>query len=68
MVDELHKIKNPTLLINGEYDEAQDSCVAPFFREIPKVKWVTMADASHCSNLEHPEKYMKIVSDFLIQP
>jgi len=65
VVDEVHKIQVPTLLINGEFDEAQNVCVAPFFRNIPKVKWITISDASHCSNLEQPEKYMQIVADFL---
>lgn len=65
VVDEVHKIKVPTLLINGEYDEAQDSTVAPFFRNIPKAKWITMANASHMSHVEEPEKYLRIVSDFL---
>lgn len=65
VVDEVHKIKVPTLLINGEHDEAQDVCVVPYFRGIPKVKWVTIADASHMSHVEQRGKYMKLVSDFL---
>jgi pimeloyl-ACP methyl ester carboxylesterase len=65
VVDEVHKIKIPTLLINGEHDEAQDVCVAPFFRGIPKVKWVTISEASHMSHVEQREKYMQIVADFL---
>lgn len=40
IIDELHKINATTLLINGRYDEAQDSAVEPFFQHIPKVKWV----------------------------
>lgn len=55
----------PTLLLNGEHDEAQNVCVAPFFKNIPKVKWITMDGASHMSHVEQPEKYMQIVADFL---
>ncbi|KAJ7437365.1 hypothetical protein B0H11DRAFT_2362011 [Mycena galericulata] len=40
VVDDLHKITAPTLLINGRYDDAQDVAVAPFFEKMPKIKWV----------------------------
>lgn len=66
MVGEGHKIKVPTLLINSRYDEAQDSCVAPFFNEIPKVKWVQFAESSHTPHVEEKDRYMKVVSDFLL--
>jgi L-proline amide hydrolase len=65
VVEEVHKIKIPVLLINGEHDEAQSVCVAPFFRGIPKVKWVTISDASHMSHVEKRDEYMQIVADFL---
>ena len=65
VIDECHKITVPTLLINGEHDEAQDVCTAPFFRGIPKCKWVTVQGASHMPNAEFPEKYGEIVTDFL---
>ncbi|KIW93026.1 uncharacterized protein Z519_06875 [Cladophialophora bantiana CBS 173.52] len=64
VVEDVHKITVPTLLLNGEWDEARDSCVYPFF-QIPKVKWYTIPGASHCSNLEVPEKYMEVVVEFL---
>ncbi|OBZ76116.1 L-amino acid amidase [Grifola frondosa] len=38
ILDEIHKINVPTLLLNGAYDEAQDSTVVPFFKSIPQVK------------------------------
>ncbi|PWY92272.1 proline-specific peptidase [Aspergillus heteromorphus CBS 117.55] len=65
VLDTLHKIKVPTLLINGKYDEAQDSAVEPFFHGIDKVKWVTFSESSHCPQLEEREKYLQIVGDFL---
>lgn len=55
----------PTLLINGEYDEATDEVMRPFFTNIEKVKWVTMSGVAHCSYLEEPEKHIAIVADFL---
>ena len=65
VVDDCKKITVPTLLINGEHDEAQDICVAPFFRGIPKCKWITVQGAAHMPNAEFPEKYAEVVTDFL---
>ncbi|KAI6001063.1 proline-specific peptidase [Pisolithus orientalis] len=67
IIDELHKINATTLLINGRYDEAQDSAVEPFFQHIPKVKWVQFAESSHCPNLEEPERFMEVVGKFLLR-
>ncbi|KAI1624324.1 proline-specific peptidase [Exophiala viscosa] len=65
IVDDIHKISAPTLVLNGEFDEARDSCVYPFFEQIPKVKWYTFSGASHCSNVEVPERYCAVVGEFL---
>ncbi|KAL8783055.1 MAG: hypothetical protein Q9213_004902 [Squamulea squamosa] len=62
---DLHKIKVPTLLINGRYDEAQDEVVEPFFQEIEKVKWYRFAESSHTPQLEEREEFMKVVARFL---
>ena len=63
--DDAHKIIARTLLINGRYDEAQDSTVEPFFREIAKVKWVTFAESSHVPQWEERERFMEVVGNFL---
>ncbi|KAJ7622508.1 proline iminopeptidase [Roridomyces roridus] len=66
MLSSLHKIIVPTLLLNGRYDEAQDSCVRPFFEGIQgKVRWVTFAESSHMSHWEERERCMDVVSGFL---
>lgn len=62
---QLHKIKVPTLIINGEYDEATDEVQRPFFTNIEKVKWVVQNDVGHIGYLEQPDKYVSILSDFL---
>ncbi|PPQ86687.1 hypothetical protein CVT25_006762 [Psilocybe cyanescens] len=43
VLNEIHKINVPTLLTNGHYDEVTDVLVAPYFKAIPKVKWVVFA-------------------------
>ena len=65
VVDRLHAITCPTLIINGVDDEAQDECVAPFFEGIPKAKWVQLAKSSHMPFYEEPERYFEVISKFL---
>ncbi|KAH8805484.1 Alpha/Beta hydrolase protein [Xylogone sp. PMI_703] len=66
IVGQLHKIQIPTLVINGEYDESADSVNIPFFNEIPKVRWVTIPNASHTSWLEDPDRYFALLANFLL--
>lgn len=47
-------------------DTLSQSCVYPYFSNIPKVKWYTFSGASHCTNLEIPDKYLEVVSEFLL--
>ncbi|KAI0646400.1 proline-specific peptidase [Trametes meyenii] len=65
IVDRLHLVKVPTLVINGRKDIAQDFVVAPFSERIPKVKWVTFENSSHTPFLEERERYIQLVGDFL---
>ncbi|OJT06636.1 L-amino acid amidase [Trametes pubescens] len=67
VADDIHLINVPTLLLNGHYDEAQDSVQVGFFRDIEKVKWFTFAESSHMPMWEEREKYMRVVGDFLTQ-
>lgn len=64
-LDKIHTINCPTLLTNGVDDDAQDVCVGPFFRKIPKVRWVTFAESSHMAYFEEPDRYFDIVGKFL---
>jgi len=41
VIDDLHKINVPTLIVNGRYDEAHDIAVRPFFKYIPRVNLQT---------------------------
>ncbi|EIN10808.1 proline iminopeptidase [Punctularia strigosozonata HHB-11173 SS5] len=65
ILDQIHSISVPTLLINGRYDEATDEVVQPFFDSIPKVKWVTFSESSHMPQWEERERYMEVVASFL---
>ncbi|EIM89385.1 proline-specific peptidase [Stereum hirsutum FP-91666 SS1] len=65
VVDKIHHINYPTLLINGAEDEAQDLVMAPFFEGLAKVKWVRFAESSHMVFWEEKERYLTVLGDFL---
>ena len=65
IIDNLHKIDVPTLLLNGKYDMAQDFVVQPFFDRIKKIKWLTFQNSSHVPMWEEREKFMEVVEHFL---
>jgi len=65
IIEDAHKINVPTLITNGQYDEAQDEVIAPFFKEIPRVKWIRFEKSSHMPHFEERERYMKEMKAFL---
>lgn len=66
IIDRLKDIQVPVLLYNGEYDEAQNVCIEPYFWGLKKVKWVIVQDASHMTHMEKREEVMKLVGNFLM--
>ncbi|KAI6090757.1 Alpha/Beta hydrolase protein [Hypoxylon rubiginosum] len=54
-----------TLLLNGRYDEVSELCVEPWFRSIPRIKWVVFENSSHMAHWEERERYMQLVGRFL---
>ncbi|KAJ6488417.1 proline-specific peptidase [Mycena vulgaris] len=67
MIADAHKIAVPTLLLNGWYDQAQDSVLASFVRQIPRVESVMFEEANHMIHFEERERYMQIVGNFLVR-
>jgi L-proline amide hydrolase len=65
VVDRVKDIEAPTLLISGRYDEATPATVQPFFDQIPNVRWEIFEESSHMPFIEEPEKYLRVVEDFL---
>jgi L-proline amide hydrolase len=65
IVDRLHLIQAPTLLISGKYDEATPACVQPFADRIKNVRWAKFENSSHMPHVEETERYLKVVGDFL---
>ncbi|KAJ7472723.1 proline-specific peptidase [Mycena latifolia] len=65
IIDKLSHIACQSLVINSLNDLAQDTVVAPFFHNIPKAKWVQLRASAHMPLFEEPERYFKVVGDFL---
>lgn len=68
IIDVLHNISCPTLIISGVNDEVTEPTVLPWFTNIPKVKWVELQNSTHLPMYEEPEKYFKVILDFLNIP
>jgi L-proline amide hydrolase len=65
VVDRVHSIVAPTLLISGRFDEATPATVQPFFDAIPDVRWEIFEVSSHMPFIEEREGYLSLVEDFL---
>jgi L-proline amide hydrolase len=65
VVDRLSSIAVPSLVLAGEYDEAQPICWEPFVQNIPTVRHHVFPDASHTPHLECRSDFNRAVADFL---
>jgi L-proline amide hydrolase len=64
IIDRLHRITAPTLVIAGEFDEATPETWQPYVEHIAEAKSYVFGDTSHCTHLEKPEKF-GVVAAFL---
>lgn len=65
VVDRLKNIAVPTLLISGRHDEATIACVAPYFENIPDVRWHIFGNSSHMPHVEVKAECLSLVAAFL---
>ncbi|KAF9802602.1 hypothetical protein IEO21_09875 [Rhodonia placenta] len=65
VIDKLHTVEVPSLILNGRADYMQDFVNAPFFAHIPRVKWITFEKSSHMPFWEERERYMQVIQNFL---
>ncbi|PBK92101.1 alpha/beta-hydrolase [Armillaria gallica] len=56
VIDVLHNVTCPTLLLSAPQDEMWESAVRPFFLNIPQCKWVELQNSSHVPMYEDPDK------------
>lgn len=67
VIDRLHAINVPVLLISGYYDEATRKTVQPYADNIPDVRWRIFEHSSHMPHVEETELCLKVVGDFLAE-
>jgi L-proline amide hydrolase len=65
IVERLHSVTAPTLVVAGEFDEATPATWAPFVEHIADVSSHVFPDASHCSHLEKPAEFRAVIAEFL---
>ncbi|KAI1357799.1 proline-specific peptidase [Xylaria arbuscula] len=53
------------LVLNGRYDEMTNICVKPWFRAIPRVRWVIFEDSSHMAHWEQRDRFIEVCGGFL---
>jgi L-proline amide hydrolase len=67
IIDRVHRINVPTLLISGRYDEATPVVVQPFKDNIKGARWVIFENSSHLPHVEETEACMATVGGFLAE-
>jgi pimeloyl-ACP methyl ester carboxylesterase len=65
IVDRLGEIEVPLLLISGEHDEVRPDVVRVIDERVPHSEWVLFEGCSHTPHLEAPDRFRRVVEDFL---
>lgn len=64
-LEDLPRIKVPTLLTSGEYDEARPSSVRYYTRLIPGAQFKIIPHAAHSTMMDNPKEYIGVLKEFL---
>ncbi|MAF90008.1 MAG: proline iminopeptidase-family hydrolase [Bdellovibrionota bacterium] len=64
-VNQLSKIKVPTLFMCGEYDESTPKSNKMFSSKVKASEFKVLKSCSHISSIEKPKLYVKSIEDFL---
>jgi pimeloyl-ACP methyl ester carboxylesterase len=63
----LRKIDIPLLIIWGKQDQAIDVNIGQkLHEELVGSQFIVIDEAGHCSNIDQPEQFNKLVMDFLV--
>ncbi|PBK92785.1 proline-specific peptidase [Armillaria gallica] len=65
IIDVLHKITYPTLIVSAPNDEVQDVAVMPWFLKVPKIKWLELSNSTHLGLYEEMDRYLRVLRQFL---
>lgn len=67
IIDRLQAIAVPTLVVAGEHDEATPTTWRPFVDRIAQVRHHVVPGTSHCTHLEQPESFRRLIGAFLAE-
>ena len=65
ITDRLGEIEVPVLLISGEHDEVRPEVVQAAHDRLRESEWVLFEGCSHTPHLEQPERFLRVVEEFL---
>jgi L-proline amide hydrolase len=65
VIDRLHQVDAPTLVVAGEFDEATPATWFPYVERIADARSHVFDGASHCTHLEQPEEFRAVIASFL---
>jgi len=65
IVDRLHQIAVPTLVLSGRHDEATPTVQSEFVDNIPNAQWRVFENSSHMPFFEEPDAYRASIVEFL---
>lgn len=65
--ERLSEIDVPTLITSGRYDECTPRLAEAAHQGIPGSRWVLFEESSHTAFLEEPERFRKVLTEFLEQ-
>jgi len=65
-VERLAELRMPVLVVVGEHDTPYILAAADYMKEnLPSAQKMVIEDAAHLPNMDHPEAFYRIVTDFL---
>lgn len=67
IIDRLHQVAVPTLVVAGEFDEATPETWRPFVDHIAGARQHVFPDTSHCTHLEKPQEFRAVIAEFLAE-
>jgi len=65
IIPQLGKIRIPTLVTSGRYDEATPLIAETVHQGIPGSEWVIFEHSSHMAHAEEPDRYIQVLDQFL---
>ena len=65
IIPRLGEIRVPTLVTSGRHDEATPLIAETVHQGIPGSQWVVFAESGHMPHAEEPERYMRVLDEFL---